>query len=113
MSGGGGWLRHAFGLWHLPLGLCGVAIAAATLPSISRSAATGDIEEFRRTLSRSLGLVFLLTVPSSVGLAVLGQPMIAAIYQGGAFWLFDARHTALALSSSSLGLTGSASVKGL
>src|SRR5207244_8685064 len=50
------WLLYAFRFMQLPLGLFGVAIASATLPSISRSAATGDMAEFRRTLSRSLGL---------------------------------------------------------
>src|SRR5260221_3324951 len=111
MNGPVSWLLYAFRFMQLPLGLFGVAIASATLPSISRSAATGDIEEFRRTLSRSLGLVFLLTVPSSIGLAVLGEPMIAAIYQGGAFHLSDARQTALALSCYAVGLTGYAAVK--
>src|SRR5207247_4897001 len=105
------WLNCAFRFMQLPLGLFGVAIASATLPSISRSAATANMEEFRRTLSRSLGLVFLLTVPSAVGLAVLGEPMIAAIYQGGAFRLADARQTALALSCYAIGLTGYAAVK--
>jgi putative peptidoglycan lipid II flippase len=55
--------------------------------------------------------VFLLTVPSSIGLAVLGEPMIAAIYQGGRFQLSDARQTALALSCYAVGLTGYAAVK--
>src|SRR5258708_4679467 len=111
MNGPVSWLLYAFRFMQLPLGLFGVAIASATLPSISRSAATSDMAEFRRTLSRSLGLVFLLTVPSSVGLAVLGEPMIAAIYQGGAFRLADARQTALALSCYAVGLTGYAAVK--
>src|SRR5260370_33874494 len=95
---------------QLPLGLCGVAIASATLPSISRSAAAGNTEEFRRTLSRSLGLVFLLTVPSSIGLAVLGEPLIDAIYHGGRFHLADARQPAVALSCYAVGLTGYAAV---
>ena len=111
MNGPVSWLLYAFRFMQLPLGLFGVAIASATLPSISRSAAAGNMDEFRRTLSRSLGLVFLLTVPSSVGLAVLGEPMIAAIYQGGAFQLADARQTALALSCYAVGLTGYAAVK--
>src|SRR6202171_5223076 len=67
------WLGYAFRFMQLPLGIFGVAIASATLPSISRSAAANNLDEFRRTLSRSLGLVFLLTVPSSVGLAMLGE----------------------------------------
>jgi integral membrane protein MviN len=111
MNGPVSWLLYAFRFMQLPLGLFGVAIASATLPSISRSAAAGNTEEFRRTLSRSLGLVFLLTVPSSIGLAVLGEPMIAAIYQGGRFQLADARQTAVALSCYAVGLTGYAAVK--
>ena len=67
------WLGYAFRFMQLPLGLFGVAIASATLPSISRSAGAGNFDEFRRTLSRSLGMVFLLTVPSSVGLDRFGQ----------------------------------------
>jgi putative peptidoglycan lipid II flippase len=105
------WLSYAFRFMQLPLGLFGVAIAAATLPAISRSAALQQMEEFRRTLSRSLGMVFLLTIPSSVGLAVLGHSMIAAVYQWGRFHAFDTHQTALALSCYALGLAGYASIK--
>ncbi|HEX5432301.1 MAG TPA: murein biosynthesis integral membrane protein MurJ [Bryobacteraceae bacterium] len=105
------WLSYAFRFMQLPLGLFGVAMASATLPSISRSAAVGDIAEFRQTLSHSLGMVFLLTLPSSVGLAVLGKSIIGAIYQSGHFNLYDTQRTALALSCYAIGLTGYASLK--
>src|SRR4029077_903612 len=105
------WLGYAFRFMQLPLGLFGVAIASATLPSISRSAGAGDFEEFRRTLSKSLGMVFLLTVPSSVGLVVLGNTMIGAIYQGGKFHAYDTEQTALALSCFAVGLAGYSAVK--
>jgi putative peptidoglycan lipid II flippase len=105
------WLGYAFRFMQLPLGLFGVAMATATLPSISRSAASGNFDEFRRTLSRSLATVFLMTVPSSVGLAVLGQSIIGAIYQGGKFQLFDTQQTASALSWFAVGLIGYAAVK--
>jgi putative peptidoglycan lipid II flippase len=105
------WLGYAFRFMQLPLGLFGVAIASATLPSISRSVASGRMEEFRQTLSRSLAMVFFLTIPSSVGLAVLGQSMIGAVYQGGAFTPFDTRQTALALACYALGLAGYSAIK--
>lgn len=105
------WLGYAFRFMQLPLGLFGVAMATATLPSISRSAAAGNFDEFRRTLSRSLATVFLLTVPSSVGLIVLGQSIIGAIYQGGKFELYDTRQTAHALSYFAIGLLGYSGVK--
>jgi len=96
---------------QLPLGLFGVAIASATVPAISRSAGIGDFDEFRRTLSKSLGMVFLLTLPSSVGLIVLGRSMIGAIYQGGKFSAFDTQQTALALSCYAVGLAGYSALK--
>jgi putative peptidoglycan lipid II flippase len=105
------WLGYSFRFMQLPLGLFGVAIASATLPSISRSAGIGDFEEFRRTLSKSLGMVFLLTVPSSVGLIVLGRTMIGAIYQGGKFGAYDTEQTALALSCYAIGLAGYSALK--
>jgi putative peptidoglycan lipid II flippase len=105
------WLSYAFRFMQLPLGLFGVAIGSVTLPSVSRSAAEGNMEQIRRTLSHSLGMVFLLTLPSSVGLVVLGKSIIGAIYQGGRFQLYDSQQTALALSCYAIGLTGYAALK--
>jgi putative peptidoglycan lipid II flippase len=105
------WLGYSFRFMQLPLGLFGVAIGSATLPSISRSAGIGDFDEFRRTLSKSLGMVFLLTLPSSVGLLVLGRTMIGAIYQGGKFSAYDTEQTALALSCYAIGLAGYSALK--
>jgi putative peptidoglycan lipid II flippase len=105
------WLGYAFRFMMLPLGLFGVAMASATLPSISRSAAAGNMDEFRRTVSKSLSMVFLLTLPSSVGLIVLGKSIIGAIYQGGRFELYDTQQTSLALSCYAVGLAGYAALK--
>jgi putative peptidoglycan lipid II flippase len=105
------WLSYAFRFMQLPLGLFGVAMASATLPSISRSAAAGNMDEFRRTLSKSLAMVFLLTLPSSVGLIVLGKSIIGGIYQGGRFQMYDTQQTATALSCYAIGLSGYAALK--
>lgn len=105
------WLGYAFRFMQLPIGLFGVAIASATLPAISRSAALGRMVEFRETLARSLGMVFLLTIPSSVGLAVLGEGMIGTVYQWGKFRAADTHQTALALACYAVGLAGYAAIK--
>ncbi len=105
------WLGYAFRFMQLPLGLFGVAVATATLPVISREAGAGRIDEFRDTLSRSLGLVFLLTIPSTVGLLVLSQPLIGVVYERGQFAASDTEQTALALAFYCLGLVGYASTK--
>lgn len=105
------WLGYAFRFMQLPLGLFGVAIATATLPAVGRSAASGNIDEFRETLARSLGLVFVLTVPSSVGLVILGRSIVGAIYEGAKFQAYDTQQTAVALACYSIGLAGYAAVK--
>ncbi len=111
VDGATAWLQYAFRFMQLPLGLFGVAIATATLPAIGRSAASGDIDEFRETLARSLGLVFLLTVPASAGLVVLGPSIIGAIYEGRRFQAYDTHQTAVALAFYSIGLAGYSAVK--
>lgn len=110
-NGSVSWLNYAFRFMQLPLGLFGVAIASATLPAISRSAVAENWEEFRRTLSRSLGLVFLLTIPSSAGLVLVGKAMIGAVYQGGKFDSYDTQQTAMALSCFAIGLAGYSALK--
>ncbi|HYP06587.1 MAG TPA: murein biosynthesis integral membrane protein MurJ [Bryobacteraceae bacterium] len=105
------WLGYAFRFMQLPLGIFGVAIASATLPSISRSAAAQNFNEFRETLSRSLGLVFALTIPSAVGLAVLGDSIVGAVYQMGEFTAADTHQTARALACYAFGLVGYSAAK--
>ena len=111
MNGPVTWLNNAFRFMQLPLGLFGVAIGSATLPAVSRSAATGNLEEFRHTIRQALSLVMLLTIPSAAGLMVLGRSMIGAVYQHGHFRASDTEQTALALSFYAIGLSGYSAVK--
>jgi putative peptidoglycan lipid II flippase len=111
MNGPVSWLSYAYRFFGLPLGVFGVAIASATLPRISRSAAHRNFEEFRQILSRSVVMILLLTVPSSVGLAVLGESMIGIVYQHGRFLAWDTHQTALALSCYAVGLAGYSALK--
>jgi putative peptidoglycan lipid II flippase len=105
------WLGYAMRFVQVPLSLFGVAFASAMLPSVARSAATNNFNEFRKTLARSLGMVFLLTIPSSLLLITLGQPLIGAVYQSGHFNAYDTAQSALALSCYSLGLVAFTSAR--
>jgi putative peptidoglycan lipid II flippase len=105
------WLNYAFRFMQFPIGVFGVAIATATLPSLSRSTGNPDFGEFRRTLNHSLTLVFLLCIPSALGLAVLGRPIVALIFEHGKFTSFDTVQTANALAAYAIGLAGYAAVK--
>jgi len=105
------WLSYAFRFMQFPIGVFGVAIATATLPPLSRSTAHGDYDKFRQTLAHALVLVFLLCIPSAVGLAVLGRPIVALIFEHGRFTAFDTVQTGNALAAYSIGLAGYAAVK--
>lgn len=111
MNGPVSWLAYAYRFFVLPLGVFGIAIASAALPRLSRSAAHGNLVEFRQILSRSILMILLLTVPAAVGLAMLGESMIGIVYQHGRFLAFDTHQTALALSCYAVGLAGYAVLK--
>jgi len=111
MNGPVSWLAYAYRFFILPLGIFGVAIASAALPRISRSAAHRNFVEFRQILSRSILMILLLTIPASVGLAILGESMIGIVYQHGKFLAYDTHQTALALSCYAVGLAGYSALK--
>ncbi len=105
------WLNYAFRFLQFPIGVFGVAIATATLPALSRSTVNPNYQEFRQTLAHSLALVFLLCIPSAVGLAVLAHPIIALVFEHGKFTAFDTAQTANALTAYAIGLAGYGAIK--
>lgn len=105
------WLNYAFRFMQFPIGVFGVAIATAALPTLSRSTANPDYGEFRQTLAHSLALVFLLCIPSAVGLAVLAKPIVALVFEHGKFTAFDTAQTANALAAYAIGLAGYGAIK--
>jgi putative peptidoglycan lipid II flippase len=111
IDGGASWLSYAFRLMQFPIGVFGVAIGTAAIPTLSRLASHDNIVKFRSTLSDAIKLVFLLAIPSACGLIVLGDPIISLIYQRGEFTAFDTNMTSWALTAYSIGLAGYAAIK--
>lgn len=111
IEGAQGWLSYAFRLMQFPIGLFGVAVGTAAIPVLSRLASEGKIKDFRDTVSSSMSLVFLMTLPSACGLIVLGEPIIRLIYERGKFDATATSMTAIALAGYSIGLTGYAAIK--
>jgi putative peptidoglycan lipid II flippase len=105
------WLDYAFRLMQLPLGLFGVAIGTVTLPLVSRHAANGDTDALRSTLARGLRLGLLLTVPSTLGLVFLAEPIISLLYESGKFGPEATRQTAAALRYYAIGLAAYSGIK--
>src|ERR1700719_3500960 len=105
------WLNIAFRLMQLPLGIFGVAIGTVTLPLVSKSAAVGNMSEFRGILAHGMRLAFLLTIPSAIGLAMLASPIISVIYQHGRFTAEMTKETAGALQFYAIGLVAYSALK--
>jgi putative peptidoglycan lipid II flippase len=105
------WLAIAFRLMQLPLGLFGVALGTVTLPLLSRLVVAGHMEGFRAELARAMRLMFLLTVPSSIGLMMLAEPIISVLYQHGRFDAHEASQAGGALRFYAVGLAGYAALK--
>ena len=96
---------------QLPLGMFGVALGTVTLPLLARVAALGDLTTFRSELARGMRLAFLLTIPATIGLMLLAEPIISVLYQHGRFTAFDAAQAAGALRFYAIGLAGYAALK--
>jgi putative peptidoglycan lipid II flippase len=105
-TGAVSWLSYAFRLMYLPIGLFGVSIATATLPAVSRQVAVGDEGAARRTVADGLSLMLMLNIPATVGLMVLGTPIVRLIFERGAFTAADTAATAAAVQFYALGLAG-------
>jgi putative peptidoglycan lipid II flippase len=105
------WLSIAFRLMQLPLGLFGVALGTVTLPLLSRLVVAGQINGFRAELARAMRLALLLTIPSTVGLIMLAEPIISVLYQHGKFNAYQAAQAAGALRFYAIGLAGYAALK--
>jgi putative peptidoglycan lipid II flippase len=110
-SGSVSWLYYADRLMEFPAGLLGAALGTILLPSLSRTHATENHAEFSALLDWGLRLTLLLTLPAALALAILGVPLLATLFQHGAFTGNDVLRTREALLAYSIGLTGLILVK--
>jgi putative peptidoglycan lipid II flippase len=105
------WLNYAYRLMQLPIGLFGVAVATVTLTEVARHAAQKNMVDLKETLSYSLRLVFLLTLPATLILLALARPIVALLYQHGKFTSNDTVETARALWGYGVGLAAFSAVR--
>ncbi|MBF0272604.1 MAG: murein biosynthesis integral membrane protein MurJ [Magnetococcales bacterium] len=105
------YLYYADRLLEFPLGLIAIALSTAILPMLSAKAARGDEAGFKSNLETALRVVAFLTLPATVALMVVGEPMLALLFERGAFAPETTRLTAYALLAYGVGLPALATVK--
>jgi putative peptidoglycan lipid II flippase len=98
------YLYYADRINELPLGVIGIAIGTALLPLMSRHIRAGQDGAAMASLNRALEFGLLVTLPAAAALVVLATPIIAVLFQRGAFGAAETAATAAALAAYALGL---------
>ena len=107
-------MRYAAQVIQFPLGLVVVAVSSAILPTLSAQAAFAQaasardgvaaLHDFKATLAQGLRLVIFLIVPSAIGLWILARPILALLFERGAFTAESTAYTVPALQAAIFGL---------
>lgn len=110
-SGAPTYLFYGMRLIQFPLGIFGVALATAILPTLSAQATRGALEELRITLGFGLRMILFIILPAMVGLILLRRPIVHLFFEHGTFTATDTVATATAVLYYALGLWAFAGVR--
>ncbi len=108
MNGAVALLGYAQTFYLLPISLFGMSVAASELPELARM--RGEAERvLADRVSAALRRVSYFLIPSALAYLALGDVIVAALYQTGAFGTAQSLATWAVLAAYTLGLTASAS----
>lgn len=89
-------LNYAWQLLMLPHGVLAISISTVAFPALAALYSRGDREGFGRLLDRTMRPLLFLSVPASIGLWLVGRPIVTVIFESGRF---DAASTDLVSSA--------------
>lgn len=101
-------LSYAARVNEIILGIFVTAITTAIFPILSKAATQKDIKSLVRITKKGSMLIFLITIPSTVGLMILAEPVVKLFFERGAFDSEATKMTYQALFFYSLGMVGMA-----
>ncbi len=104
VTGSVSWLYYSDRLMEFPLGVFGVALGSVILPRLSQEHARTNLRQFSKLLDWALRWTVLISVPATVGLAVLSEHILGAFFFYGAFTRDDVSMSATALLAFAIGL---------
>jgi putative peptidoglycan lipid II flippase len=105
-SGSISWLYYSDRLVEFPLGIFGIGFATVVLPSLSRQHIRQDQAKFCKTVDWGLRCVLLVSIPATIGLLLLAEPLISTLFGTGKFNDFDMLNSAKSLRAYSFSLIG-------
>lgn len=104
-------LKLAQRIMNLPIGIFAVSIGTAVFPTLTALTARGEINQFKRASSLGVRAIFLVCIPSALGLLALGEPLIQLLFQQGQFPYDMVVVTNQALAYYSIGIFGYAAIQ--
>lgn len=104
-------IYYANRIIQFPLGVFGIALSSAVLPTMSHQLAENDLEGLKNTVSFSLRAIYLVMLPVSLGLIILSRPIISLLFERGEFTAYSTFITSWALLFYSFGLVAFGGVK--
>lgn len=107
------YLYYADRLVQLPLGMFGIALGTAALPSFSSLISGNQLEKFKDTLKSAIYLNLFISLPATAGLMGLGGPVVELLFKRGAFETSSVTATYLALLGYSPGLPALCCIRAL
>jgi putative peptidoglycan lipid II flippase len=105
------WLYFAERVFQLPLGFVAAAIGVVLLPTVARAMAAGDLKAARQAECRALEFGLLITLPATAALLLLAKPIVALLFERGAFTAADSNAVAAMLRALAVGLPAFVLVK--
>ena len=103
-TGSVSYLYYADRINQLPLGVIGIAIGTVLLPELSRHVSRNDGAAALWSQNRAIELSLLLTLPAAAAFVTIAEPIIAALFQRGAFGPADTDACAMTLIAYAAGL---------
>lgn len=99
-------LYYSQRLYQFPLGVLGISLATAIFPVMSADAAKKDYDSLCKTISRGFGAAMFVALPATVGMILVGRPLVSVLFEHGEFTAADTNLTAWTLSFYAIGLWG-------
>src|SRR5699024_8286969 len=99
-------LNYADRLQQIIYGVFITAIITVIYPSLSKYAMSDNLNQFRKSINSGVIIILLITIPSTVGMVILAEPIVSIFYERGSFDINAKNMTSEALIFYSLGLIG-------
>ena len=81
--------NFAYKLQQLPIGIFAYSVGLAIFPTLTEAISLNRWQVFRDSFSLALRTIMFVTIPISVGMMVLAQPLISVVFQHGLFTYQD------------------------